>query len=246
MRSLQCGDLWQVVSDISYLVTRIQGGDMKWKPTVIGLALVASACGGSSDGGQTGTSVDAAAPDVTVAPTTTSQATDSPTTVATNTGASTTSTSSSPLASTTTSQPPSTTSATSSATTTTTTSSTTSTTSATTTTTSTTSTTTTTTTTIAPTTTTTTGPTTHFVNTVGTSFSPASITINAGDTVVWTNMSSSLFHTVTSGPRSAPDGLFNSALNPGATFSHTFNSVGTVVYHCIPHGDMDGTVTVTG
>ncbi len=70
-------------------------------------------------------------------------------------------------------------------------------------------------------------------------FSPAAITVAAGTTVIWTNQSSAP-HTVT-----ADDGSWGSGtLAPGATFSHTFNSLGTYTYHCAIHPFMHGTVIV--
>ncbi|GEM_PF-2407533 len=78
-------------------------------------------------------------------------------------------------------------------------------------------------------------------------FSPASITVNSGDTVVWTNQGSRI-HTVTSGTGCSPDGMFNSGnKGPGGTFSFTFGASGTFPYFCIPHcPSMAGTVTVSG
>ena len=84
------------------------------------------------------------------------------------------------------------------------------------------------------------------VNIVGISFSPQSVTIKEGDTVVWTN-GSPLIHTVTSGSACTGDGTFNSGnLGQSATFQWTFNEAGTVPYFCIPHcfGGMTGTVIV--
>src|ERR1044071_993841 len=79
-------------------------------------------------------------------------------------------------------------------------------------------------------------------------FSPDSVTIHPGDTVQWTW--SSTGHSSTSGSPGAPSGFWDSGvLNQGATFSHTFNTVGTFPYYCTPHGDccgMVGTVTVSG
>jgi plastocyanin len=77
-------------------------------------------------------------------------------------------------------------------------------------------------------------------------FSPKTITITAGTTVVWTNYGS-MSHTVT-----ADDNSFTSGnLNPGAVFSKTFTTAGTYAYHCIYHGGiggsgMSGIVVVTG
>lgn len=88
---------------------------------------------------------------------------------------------------------------------------------------------------------------THDVEIVLTSFSEAQLTINVGDTVVWRN-NSFLQHTVTSGSSCSPNGIFNSpgVLDPDATFSHTFTSLGTFPYFCAPHclAGMRGTITV--
>ena len=77
-------------------------------------------------------------------------------------------------------------------------------------------------------------------------FSPSSVTIHPGDTVQWTW--SSTGHSSTSGSPGMPSGLWDSGiLNQGATFSHTFNSVGSFPYYCTPHGaccGMVGTVMV--
>ena len=73
----------------------------------------------------------------------------------------------------------------------------------------------------------------------GFAFSPADVTVNAGDTVLWTWAGGS--HTVTSGtgPTDPSVGVaFNSrapTLVIGTTFSHTFNSTGDFPYFCTPH-----------
>jgi plastocyanin len=73
----------------------------------------------------------------------------------------------------------------------------------------------------------------------GKSFSPGTLTINAGQTVTWTN-NDSMAHTVTSN-----DGLFDSGnMVSGATFSFTFNTAGTYNYYCAYHGGMTGKVIV--
>src|SRR5947208_1801089 len=78
-------------------------------------------------------------------------------------------------------------------------------------------------------------------------FSPSSVTIYPGDTVLWTWSSSG--HSSTSGTPGFPDGLWDSGiLNQDATFSHTFNTAGSFPYYCTPHGQccgMTGTVNVT-
>ena len=77
-------------------------------------------------------------------------------------------------------------------------------------------------------------------------FSPSSVTIQAGDTVMWTWKGSG--HSVTAGLPGHNTGLFDSGVhNSGFTFSFTFPDAGTFDYHCTPHGaccGMIGTVTV--
>jgi plastocyanin len=65
-----------------------------------------------------------------------------------------------------------------------------------------------------------------------------SITVNVGDTVTWTNCSSTA-HTVTGNTFGDTVRLFN-----GDTVSHTFNAAGNFPYHCDVHGGMTGTVVV--
>ena len=70
-------------------------------------------------------------------------------------------------------------------------------------------------------------------------FDPSSISINVGDTVVWTN-NGALAHTTTS-----DDALWDSGvLNPGQSYQVTFSSAGTFDYHCWLHIGMTGSVTV--
>ncbi len=82
-------------------------------------------------------------------------------------------------------------------------------------------------------------PTTHYIDIQGFAYSPSSITINVGDTIVWTNYDSAS-HTVTSN-----DGTFDSGgISTGSTFSFTFTNAGTFNYYCSPHPNMTGSVTV--
>jgi plastocyanin len=89
-------------------------------------------------------------------------------------------------------------------------------------------------------------PVTHQVKIVDFSFSPSSLSVQKGDTVVWTNHGT-VNHTVT-----ADNGSFNSgSLSPGQSFSHTFTTGGVVAYHCMFHGaaggiGMSGRITVNG
>jgi copper-containing nitrite reductase len=88
------------------------------------------------------------------------------------------------------------------------------------------------------------------------SFFPTTITINAGEQVVWKN-TSTYYHNVVDDPGRAlnrvdvsfPSGAsaFGSALlQPGGTFYHTFDRPGTYHYVCVVHetGGMKGTVIV--
>lgn len=77
-------------------------------------------------------------------------------------------------------------------------------------------------------------------------FEPASLTINAGEKVVWINRSGT-DHTSTSGANCVKDGKWNSGyLSEGQSFSYTFNSPGSYNYFCIPHclSGMEGVIVV--
>ncbi len=85
------------------------------------------------------------------------------------------------------------------------------------------------------------------------SFAPADVTVEVGDTVTWTQ-ASGLPHSVT-----ADDGSFDSSpdcaggsecLGDGDVFSHTFDEPGEYAYYCRVHGapggvGMSGVITVT-
>ncbi len=86
-------------------------------------------------------------------------------------------------------------------------------------------------------------------------FSPATVTIHAGDTVHW--VWSATGHTVTSGPAGTPDNQFCSpndtscativTSSQGDTFDHQFLAPGTYTYFCQIHWSlfgMTGTVVV--
>jgi plastocyanin len=79
----------------------------------------------------------------------------------------------------------------------------------------------------------------HAVQVAGMAFSPATLTITAGDTVTWTN-GDDRRHTVTSN-----DGAFDSGnLDAGASFSFTFTTPGTYTYRCDYHPEMQATIVV--
>ena len=76
-------------------------------------------------------------------------------------------------------------------------------------------------------------------------YSPATITINAGDTVEWKNTDTAA-HTVTGGsPADGPSGVFDSSLIMGkASFENTFDTAGSYDYFCMVHPWMVGNVQV--
>lgn len=80
--------------------------------------------------------------------------------------------------------------------------------------------------------------TTHTVTMRDFSYTPKTLTINAGDTVRWVNQQGS--HDVV-----ASNGAFRSAF-PVQQFTFTFNNPGTFNYFCTPHAGfgMTGTITV--
>ncbi len=61
-----------------------------------------------------------------------------------------------------------------------------------------------------------------------------------GTTVTWTNYDS-IGHTVTS---DEGDEFRSPLFGSNETFSHTFNQPGEYLYHCEPHPNMKGLVTV--
>jgi len=70
-------------------------------------------------------------------------------------------------------------------------------------------------------------------------FAPATVTVNEGDTVTFTNQGPTV-HTAT-----ADDGSFDTGIiDKGASKSATFTSAGTVTYFCEPHPFMKGKVVV--
>lgn len=70
-------------------------------------------------------------------------------------------------------------------------------------------------------------------------FSPATITIKAGQSVTWTN-EDNIGHSATSDNGSFDTGV----LSQGQSKSITFAKAGTYTYHCSVHPDMKATVIV--
>lgn len=81
---------------------------------------------------------------------------------------------------------------------------------------------------------------THTVEIADFTFSPATITIQAGDTVTWTN-ADPVEHTATSTSGGWDTGL----IAEGASASITFTEPGTYDYLCSPHPTMTGRIVVT-
>ncbi len=70
-------------------------------------------------------------------------------------------------------------------------------------------------------------------------FSNTNLVITAGTKVVWEN-DDTMIHTVT-----ADDASFDSGdIQPGGSYSRTFNSTGTFAYHCKLHPGMIAVVVV--
>lgn len=72
-------------------------------------------------------------------------------------------------------------------------------------------------------------------------FAPASITIDEGDTITWTNQDTAP-HTVTT--TSGPQSLNSPYLSKGQSWSYTFSAPGTYEYYCTVHPDMRARVIV--
>jgi LPXTG-motif cell wall-anchored protein len=84
---------------------------------------------------------------------------------------------------------------------------------------------------------------TSSVSIVDFAFSPATITIAPGDSVLWANNGNTQ-HTSSSDLGSG-ETWDSGTLNPGGTFSHTFSNAGSFPYHCNFHPTtMTGTVIV--
>lgn len=72
-------------------------------------------------------------------------------------------------------------------------------------------------------------------------FTPAHITIEVGDTVVWKNIEKRQYHNVwfKKLQKEEPDYFF-----PGESYQQSFSEVGAFAYECGPHPKMKGSVTV--
>lgn len=75
-------------------------------------------------------------------------------------------------------------------------------------------------------------------------FSPASVKVKKGTKVVWTNQDSVRHNVVADGSNTNGLPTENSLIGNGETYTFTFNTAGTVKYHCMPHPFMTATVEV--
>ncbi len=82
---------------------------------------------------------------------------------------------------------------------------------------------------------------THNIDILNFKFLPALITINAGDTIRWTNREKRQYHSVwfEKTDKSEPDYFF-----PGEFYEKKFEQIGEFSYLCGPHPKMTGTVYV--
>jgi plastocyanin len=81
----------------------------------------------------------------------------------------------------------------------------------------------------------------HTVTIKNMSFSPANLSIKAGDTVTWVNEDRAAHSAWESANNTFDTGL----LSTGQSAALTFASAGTINYRCRPHGNMRGTITIT-
>lgn len=70
-------------------------------------------------------------------------------------------------------------------------------------------------------------------------YEPPSVTVKAGDTVVWRNAETRTSHDV-----AFDDGVQSERLMPEDQYRRTFATPGRYRYHCVPHPHMKGEVVV--
>lgn len=83
---------------------------------------------------------------------------------------------------------------------------------------------------------------TETVNIKGMLFTPSQITVAKGGTVTWTN-NDTVAHTVVADVSDA-NGPNSGNIEPGGTYSFTFETTGSFQYHCSIHSSMHGTIVV--
>ena len=76
---------------------------------------------------------------------------------------------------------------------------------------------------------------THQVDMVNFAFTPDTLNISQGDSVLWVNVTA-IGHTTTSGMNGVPDGYWDSgSMAQNDSFAFQFDSVGSFAYYCTPH-----------
>ena len=83
----------------------------------------------------------------------------------------------------------------------------------------------------------------HVEITTGMSFSPSTLTVSVGDTVLWQN-NHGIDHTVTS--TDSPEEWHDSNISPSGYFDLQFLNAGTFPYDCAYHASMTGIIIVSG
>jgi LPXTG-motif cell wall-anchored protein len=83
-------------------------------------------------------------------------------------------------------------------------------------------------------------PSTVYINVRNLTFTPATITVIRGSSVLWPNNDRAA-HAITGDTTDGPRG---GVMQPGQQFGFSFNHVGTFTYHCAIHPEMRGTVVV--
>ncbi|OFX47880.1 MAG: hypothetical protein A2046_02905 [Bacteroidetes bacterium GWA2_30_7] len=84
----------------------------------------------------------------------------------------------------------------------------------------------------------------YIVNVSNYSFSPSTLTILAGDTVEWHNISGNHNVNGTTGTFPSNPASFGNLAGTGWTYSYVFNTVGSYEYQCNIHPSMKGYITV--
>lgn len=77
----------------------------------------------------------------------------------------------------------------------------------------------------------------HSISITNFAFNPASLTVNKGDTVVWTNNDSAP-HQISGG------GINSTIMGKTESYSLTLTTTGTIDYYCSIHPSMRGTIIV--
>ena len=76
-------------------------------------------------------------------------------------------------------------------------------------------------------------------------FIPPKVSINAGDSITWTNDDTAVHTTTGGGISTGTTGTFDSGLiQSGVMYEYTFDSAGTFDYFCVVHPWMSGSISV--